>query len=237
MNHLVAIVAAAGVGSRMNADRPKQYLELLGKTILEHTIELLLSHHAIARVVVALHADDRYFSTLSLVNDQRIHVVVGGDNRADSVLAALQYVNQHQLSKWVLVHDAARPCVQHDDIDKLINAVLMQPQEKALAGGILAAPVCDTMKRSDEEQRIKQTIERQRLWHALTPQLFNSDVLEQALTQALAKQIEITDESSAMEWFGLSPKIVQGRRDNLKITQQEDLALAEFYLNKMKGIL
>ncbi|HEJ2458173.1 TPA: 2-C-methyl-D-erythritol 4-phosphate cytidylyltransferase [Vibrio cholerae] len=229
MNNMTAIVPAAGVGSRMQADRPKQYLTLLGKTVLEHTIEHLLEHPHIEHVVVAVSADDPYFANLSLAHHPRVIRVDGGKERADSVLSALEYVCQHRLSEWVLVHDAARPCVTHADITQLITTALAHP-----IGAILASPVRDTMKRGDHLQQIEHTVDRTALWHALTPQMFRSQSLRERLFAALQQQVTITDEASAFEWRGEKPALVAGRADNLKITQPEDLALAEFYLSRNK---
>ncbi|MEZ9233711.1 2-C-methyl-D-erythritol 4-phosphate cytidylyltransferase [Vibrio amylolyticus] len=226
---IIAIVPAAGVGSRMKADRPKQYLSINDKTILEHTVALLLSHPKIDQVVIAVSEGDPYFSTLSIAKQANVIRVSGGKERADSVLSALQYVEENMLSSWALVHDAARPCVQLSDIDKLIDTALVHD-----VGAILACPVRDTMKRSDEQQNISVTVDRTALWHALTPQMFPTQLLNQALNQALEENAVITDEASAMERLGLSPALVNGRSDNIKITQPEDLALAEFYLNRNK---
>ena len=222
-----AIVPAAGVGSRMQADRPKQYLILHGHTVLEHTVEVLLRHPDVGQVVVAVSDNDPYFGSLALANHPRVVRVSGGKERADSVLSALDYVCQHQLSEWVLVHDAARPCVEHVDISQLIATA-----QTHTVGAILAAPVRDTMKRADGGQNIDHTVDRVALWHALTPQMFRAQPLMQALTQALAAQAVITDEASAFEWLGQKPALVAGRADNIKITQPEDLALAEFYLSR-----
>ncbi|EGU60094.1 2-C-methyl-D-erythritol 4-phosphate cytidylyltransferase [Vibrio nigripulchritudo ATCC 27043] len=227
-NGIVAIVPAAGVGSRMQADCPKQYLTISSKTILEHTLTLLLSHSEIEHVVVAISEGDEYFSELDVANHPKITRVAGGSERADSVLSGLKYVNEHFAStEWVLVHDAARPCVTHKDIDKLISECRSHS-----VGGILAAPVKDTMKRSDATNSIQKTVERKNLWHALTPQMFRCQDLKDALQDALEKGVAITDEASAMEWLGHQPLLVAGRSDNIKITQPEDLALAEFYLNR-----
>lgn len=224
---ITAIVPAAGVGSRMQADRPKQYLILHGHTVLEHTVEVLLRHPNVGQVVVAVSDNDPYFGSLALANHPRVVRVSGGKERADSVLSALDYVCQHQLSEWVLVHDAARPCVEHVDISQLIATA-----QTHTVGAILAAPVRDTMKRADGGQNIDHTVDRVALWHALTPQMFRAQPLMQALTQALAAQAVITDEASAFEWLGQKPALVAGRADNIKITQPEDLALAEFYLSR-----
>ncbi|EPT8450161.1 2-C-methyl-D-erythritol 4-phosphate cytidylyltransferase [Vibrio fluvialis] len=224
---ITAIVPAAGIGSRMQADRPKQYLILHGHTVLEHTVEVLLRHPDVGQVVVAVSDNDPYFGSLALANHPRVVRVSGGKERADSVLSALDYVCQHQLSEWVLVHDAARPCVDHADISQLIATA-----QTHTVGAILAAPVRDTMKRADGGQNIDHTVDRVALWHALTPQMFRAQSLMQALTQALAAQAVITDEASAFEWLGQKPALVAGRADNIKITQPEDLALAEFYLSR-----
>lgn len=225
---IVAVVPAAGVGSRMKADRPKQYLTINAITILEHTINKLLSHPQVSKVVVAVSEGDPYFPELSLSQHPDVVRVKGGNERADSVLSALNYIQESGLGEWVMVHDAARPCIQQDDIDKLIEAALSHP-----VGGILAAPVRDTMKRGADGQ-IDHTVERANLWHALTPQMFRTLPLQQALTEALEQGVSITDEASAFEWKGASPALVAGRSDNFKVTQPEDLALAEFYLSQNK---
>lgn len=227
---IVAIVPAAGVGSRMKADRPKQYLQINQKTVLEHTVEKLLRHSAVSHVVVAITDGDPYYPELSLALNPQVIRVAGGKERADSVLSALHYVEQHQLAEWVMVHDAARPCVDLVDIDRLIECALVNQ-----LGGILAAPVRDTMKRSNQNQEIDHTVDREALWHALTPQMFKTQMLTHALADALQQGVQITDEASAIEWLNHKPALVQGRSDNIKITQPEDLALAEFYLNRNEG--
>lgn len=227
---IVAIVPAAGVGSRMQADRPKQYLTIDGKTVLEHTVDKLLSHTLISRVIVAISEDDPYYPTLALSQREEVIRVPGGKERADSVLSGLSYVALHQLSEWVMVHDAARPCVRLQDIDSLVEQA-----QSHHCGAILASPVRDTMKRANGQQEIDHTVEREALWHALTPQMFKTEQLTQALSSALSEGVAITDEASALEWLGESPALVKGSADNIKITQPEDLALAEFYLTRNKG--
>lgn len=226
-NSFVAIVPAAGVGSRMKADRPKQYLVINGKTVLEHTVEKLLAHPQITHVVVAVSDDDPFYPELPMAQRDDVIRVSGGKERADSVLSGLRYVEQNQLSEWILVHDAARPCVRLEDIQKLIDISMLNN-----LGGILAVPVRDTMKRAGLDQRIDHTVEREALWHALTPQMFRTEQLTRALSSALQESVMITDEASALEWLGESPALVQGSGDNIKITQPEDLALAEFYLQR-----
>ncbi|ARP37292.1 2-C-methyl-D-erythritol 4-phosphate cytidylyltransferase [Vibrio syngnathi] len=228
LQSVIAVVPAAGVGSRMKADRPKQYLKINGKTILEHTIEKLLSHPQVSQIIVAISDDDPYYPELALNQNPKVVRVSGGSERADSVLSALNYIAEQKLSDWVMVHDAARPCVQLSDIDKLISGAMSHE-----VGAILAAPVRDTMKRGAQGQ-VEHTVDRADLWHALTPQMFRTKPLRNALSQALEQGVSITDEASAFEWKGLSPALIAGRSDNFKITQPEDLALAEFYLSQNK---
>ncbi|MDH6016170.1 2-C-methyl-D-erythritol 4-phosphate cytidylyltransferase [Vibrio splendidus] len=228
LQSVIAVVPAAGVGSRMKADRPKQYLQIHGKTILEHTVEKLLSHPQVSKIVVAVSDDDPYYPELPLNLNPLVIRVSGGTERADSVLSALDYIAQQQLNDWVMVHDAARPCIQLSDIDKLISGAMTHD-----VGAILATPVRDTMKRGAQGQ-IEHTVDRVDLWHALTPQMFRSKPLRKVLSEALQQGVSITDEASAFEWKGLSPALIAARSDNFKITQPEDLALAEFYLSQNK---
>ncbi len=218
----IAVVPAAGVGARMGAAIPKQYLTLQGKTVIEHTLTVLLSHPRIAQVVVALGPQDDWFADLPVAQEPSLLRVAGGKERADSVLAGLQLCQDYN---WVLVHDAARPCLTHADIDSLINTAL-----KSEHGAILGCQVRDTMKRTDADGNIIATVEREQLWHALTPQMFPVALLTDALTKGLAAAGNITDEASAIEYLGLSPKMVVGRADNIKITRPEDMPLAELYL-------
>ncbi|MBL0513938.1 MULTISPECIES: 2-C-methyl-D-erythritol 4-phosphate cytidylyltransferase [Aeromonas] len=222
---LTAIVPAAGIGSRMGADCPKQYLTLAGKTILEHTLGCLLSHPAIARVIVALAPHDRWFETLAVAADPRVLRVEGGSERAYSVLNALHVAE----GKWVLVHDAARPCLTQGDLDALIASAM------ACDGAILGSRVRDTMKRTDGAGNIVATVEREQLWHALTPQMFPTGNLKRALEEGLALGALITDEASAMERAGFTVKMVEGRADNIKVTRPEDLSLAELFLQQQSA--
>ncbi|MBM0493299.1 2-C-methyl-D-erythritol 4-phosphate cytidylyltransferase [Aeromonas jandaei] len=219
---LTAIVPAAGIGSRMGAECPKQYLQLAGKTILEHTLERLLAHPAIGQVIVALAPHDRWFDTLPVAQDERILRVEGGAERAFSVLNALHVAQ----GEWVLVHDAARPCLTHGDLDALIATAMTS------GGAILGSRVRDTMKRSDAAGNIIATVEREQLWHALTPQMFPSGPLRRALEEGLALGATITDEASAMERAGFAVRMVEGRADNIKVTRPEDLSLAGLFLSQ-----
>ncbi|MEZ8029891.1 2-C-methyl-D-erythritol 4-phosphate cytidylyltransferase [Enterovibrio norvegicus] len=223
VSDVVAIVPAAGVGKRMRAACPKQYLTINDKTLLEHTVHYLLAHPSISQVVVAIGAEDEYFQDTSLVNDERVIVTTGGRERADSVLAGLKVTN----ATWVMVHDAARPCVRHDDIDALILAATEHED-----GALLASPVRDTMKRGNRENGVDSTVCREQLWHALTPQMFKRESLFTALESALARSLAVTDEASAIEFAGGSPKLVVGHADNIKVTQPEDLVLAAFFLTQ-----
>ena len=223
---LVAVVPAAGIGSRMQSECPKQYLKLGGKTLLEHALESLLIHPAVSRIIVAISPDDPYFSSLPIASDARISVVQGGKERADSVLAGLNVVSS---AHWVLVHDAARPCLHPDDLNRLLAIT-----STSKVGGILAAPVRDTMKRAEPgKEAIAHTVDREALWHALTPQLFPLTLLRECLTRALQEGATITDEASALEYCGYHPDLVIGRSDNIKVTRPEDLALAAFYLTQL----
>jgi len=218
---LAAVVPAAGVGKRMGAGCPKQYLRLGDRTVLEHTLQKLLDYPAIEQVVVVLHPEDEQFNLLPLSRHARLTAVTGGAERADSVLAGLLAVEQ----EWVMVHDAARPAITHGDLDKLLKAASRHDD-----GAILAMPVKDTMKRADVHGMIEATVDRERLWHALTPQLFPTLALRQAITGALAAGVAVTDEASAMEWCGYRPRLVEGRSDNIKLTRPEDLELMAWYL-------
>ncbi|AKD38956.1 2-C-methyl-D-erythritol 4-phosphate cytidylyltransferase [Pasteurella multocida subsp. multocida OH4807] len=225
---IVAVVPAAGVGSRMRADKPKQYLQIHGKTILEHTLSVLLTYPLIEKIVLAVAPQDPYISRLSLLTHPKIQVVEGGENRADSVLNGINAVRkaaQHATDFWVMVHDAARPCLTHQDLDKLV-------QVDDENGAILATPVTDTIKRTLDNLHIQHTEDRSQLWLAHTPQFFPVETLAQALEHALAQGVSVTDEASAMEFAGYRPHLVAGRSDNIKVTRPEDLALAEFYLTR-----
>jgi 2-C-methyl-D-erythritol 4-phosphate cytidylyltransferase len=214
----------------MCADRPKQYLKINGTTVLEHTVNKLLSHRLIAKVVIAISEGDEHFTKLDLVRNPDVIRVIGGSERADSVLSALRYVANNFSTEWVIVHDAARPCFQLDDVDALIDVSL-----KNHIGGILASPVTDTIKRGDTSGLIEHTIDRRDMWHAFTPQMFKVKLLFNALLDALDSGVSITDEASALEWTGAKPELVKGQTSNIKITQPEDLALAAFYISQDKG--
>ena len=220
---IIAVLPAAGVGPRTQADMNNHYLTRLGKTQPEHTLDVMLSYPAVSKIILAVSKDDPYISTLSL--DPKIQLVEGGTTRAESVLNGLNAIAEK--NAWVLVHDAARPCLQHADIDKLLAIEDKQ-------GAILAIPVTDTIKRADNQQCIVKTEDRSQLWQAMTPQFFPVDILRDALSTGIQQGANITDEASAIELAGFRPHLVAGRSDNLKVTRPEDLALAEFYLTRNK---
>ncbi|KAA6208613.1 2-C-methyl-D-erythritol 4-phosphate cytidylyltransferase [Avibacterium paragallinarum] len=225
LREIIAVVPAAGIGSRMQADKPKQYLKIQEKTILEHTLEVLIHYPAISQIIVAVTSSAPYLAEINLLNHSKIQLVEGGKTRAESVLNGLQQI-KNNANTWVMVHDAARPCLTHQDLDKLL-------QINDINGAILAIPVVDTIKRANSSLQIQQTEDRSQLWLAQTPQFFPTQTLKHALQQALANDFTITDEASAMELMGFRPQLIPARSDNIKITRPEDLALAEFYLSRL----
>lgn len=215
-----AVIPAAGVGSRMRADRPKQYLTLAGRSILEHTLECFLDHPHLLGLVLSLAADDPYWPQLPCAQDPRIQRANGGAERVDSVFNALLRLEElgAQADDWVLVHDAARPNLARADLDNLLGALANDP-----VGGLLAVPARDTLKRAGEDGRVRETIDRSVVWQAYTPQMFRLGALQHALADAQVAGVAVTDEASAIEWAGQAPRLIEGRADNLKITRPEDL--------------
>ena len=215
-----ALIPAAGIGSRMRADRPKQYLQLAGKSIIEHTLACFLDHPQLRAVVVSLAVDDPYWPTLGCASDPRIQRADGGNERADSVLSGLLRLSElgAQEQDWVLVHDAARPNLARSDLDLLLAELADDP-----VGGLLAVPARDTLKRAGADGRVQATIDRLIIWQAFTPQMFRLGELQHALADALIAGQVITDEASAIEWAGQAPRLIEGRADNLKVTRPEDL--------------
>jgi 2-C-methyl-D-erythritol 4-phosphate cytidylyltransferase len=210
----------------MGSDLPKQYLELAGATVLEHSLLALLASDRIAGVVVALHPRDERAAQLSVMNDPRIHTTEGGEQRSDSVLAGLDALAPLAgESDWVLVHDAARPCLSQADLENLIDRVLGDG-----VGGILAEPVVDTVKLADANGLVQRTLDRDSLWRAQTPQMFRLDALRNALQAASEQGQAVTDEASAMELAGEPVQLVAASPHNLKVTVAADLELAALYL-------
>ena len=216
------VIPAAGVGARMQADRPKQYLLLAGRSILEHTLDCFLDHPGLKGLVVCLAATDPYWPELACATDPRIQRADGGRERADSVLSgsrALAGLGAKD-QDWVLVHDAARPNLAREDLQRLLEALADDP-----VGGLLALPARDTLKRAQPDGRVLETVDRSHVWQAFTPQMFRFGALQQALSSALKEGATITDEASAIELSGLAPRLIEGRADNLKVTRPEDLQL------------
>ncbi|NQY51428.1 MAG: 2-C-methyl-D-erythritol 4-phosphate cytidylyltransferase [Piscirickettsiaceae bacterium] len=229
-----AVIPAAGIGSRMRADRPKQYLDLEGKTILELTLERLALHPNIDSIILAIAKHDPWWPDVNLGIDCPIYVITGGQRRSDSVLNALSALDKNITANdpWILVHDAARPCVRHQDIDNML-AKLCQYQ----VGVVLGIPVRDTIKLVNMNDEIKKTVCRYNLWRASTPQIFRLRALMRSLQSAKQRKIIVTDDASAMELNGIYPKMIEGAQDNIKITVLKDLELANLYLQQQrKGI-
>jgi 2-C-methyl-D-erythritol 4-phosphate cytidylyltransferase len=225
---LWAVVPAAGGGARMRAARPKQYLPLLGRAMLLHTLERLGRYPRLRGMVVGIAADDAFWPTLATEIPNLLTTYVGGAERAQTVLNGLRALQPYAAPKdWVLVHEAARPCVRHADIETLLLAIAGHAD-----GGLLALPLSDTVKRADHNGCSQETVARSGLWRALTPQVFRLTALRDALESAIAEGVEITDEASAMEYSGARPRLVPGHADNIKITVPADLALAELFLRE-----
>lgn len=223
-----AIVPAAGSGSRFGAEKPKQYLELLGRPLIFHTLAVLTAHPEIDRVWVVLSPDDDWWRRYdwSPLGSRLETLRCGGATRAESVgngLRAAAMVADDD--DWVLVHDAARPCLSAAMLEALFDELANDP-----VGGLLAVPVADTLKRADAEQRVAVTEPRDGLWQAQTPQMFRYGQLQ----NALANCQEVTDEASAIEMAGARPKLVRGDASNLKVTYPADLALAAMILRARK---
>ncbi len=223
-----AVVPAAGIGTRMGGDTPKQYLPLLGRPIIVHTLARLCNHPRISGVVVALAADDRWWPKIRTQFARAPLMAAGGDQRRDSVLSGLDTLSEHASNEdWVLVHDAVRPCLRAEDIDRLIDELSADE-----VGGLLATPVKDTMKRVSGDNRVRETFSRESLWHAQTPQMFRLGALRDAIRLTIDEDRDVTDEAQAMELTGARPRLVRGHEDNIKITRPEDLKLAEMFLSR-----
>lgn len=221
-----AVLPAAGTGSRMGGDLPKQYMQVAGATLLEHSLRALLNCEQLAGVVVALHAGDSRAAALAVFQDPRVQTVIGAEQRSGSVLAGLDALASTAAPQdWVLVHDAARPCLQLQDIARLIAAVTASG-----TGGILAEPIVDTVKQTTHNALVVRTLDRATLWRAQTPQMFRLDELRRALAQVQERGLAVTDEASAMEMAGYPVQLIAASAGNLKVTVAADLPLAAWYL-------
>jgi 2-C-methyl-D-erythritol 4-phosphate cytidylyltransferase len=223
-----AVVPAAGVGRRTGLDRPKQYVELAGRPLLAWTLERLLAHPRLAGAMVVLADDDRHWPGWTTIAGKPVRTCVGAGDRAGSVrngLAAL--AGDVAVADWVLVHDAARPCLAQDALDELISRGCAHP-----VGALLALPVADTLKQANAREESIGSLPREQVWRAQTPQLFRYGELCAALDRARADGAAVTDEAGALERLGRLPLLVPGRASNLKVTTAEDLALAAWYLQQ-----
>ena len=223
------IMPASGKGSRMSTPLPKQYLMLdNGSTILDQSLQTLLSMKQISGCVIAISEDDEHFAMSPFsYHDKILATTIGGDERFHSVLNALnELVKFAGEDDWALVHDAVRPCIKKKDVERLIKVVDNNP-----VGGILATSIVDTLKMTKDEH-IVSTVNRNNLFHAQTPQMFRIGILKRALEEALLDKVHITDEAEAIERLGYSIKIIPNSKSNIKITHTDDLRLANYYLNK-----
>lgn len=223
------VVPAAGAGRRAGSGAPKQYRPLLGKPMLLRTMERLALHPRVAGLVVALAERDRHWGGWVSCMGKPVRTCTGGAERADSVRAGLACIaDSERPDAWVMVHDAARPCLSHREIDRLLRQGTRHP-----VGALLALPVRDTVKRADADGNVTETVSRENLWRALTPQLFRLGELRAALDAALADPARggsLTDEASAIELQGKKPLLVEGCDENLKVTSAQDLVRAEAIL-------
>lgn len=225
MAALWCVVPAAGRGTRVGGDCPKQYLPLAGRALILHTLDRLAAHPDIAGLMVVLAPHDPYWPGLDALNGKAVCTTTGGAERPDSVLAGLRALPPEVAADdFVLVHDAARPCVREADITRLIDAA------RASDGGLLGAPLRDTLKRADERGCSALTEPRDQRWRAFTPQMFRRGQLVSALEAARGQGVMVSDESMAMERAGFAPRLVEGSEDNIKVTTAADFALAEFLL-------
>ena len=230
MSQFFALIPAAGSGSRMGHQLPKQYLPLVEKPMIYHALRTLVNCSKITRVFVILAPDDNVWVRYDWteLKDKLVVEYCGGDARAESVLNGLIAMQSSGIvaeDDWVLVHDAARPCLSAPQLDQLINELSYDG-----VGGLLAIPVADTLKRADSDHRVTSTEPRERLWQAQTPQMFRFNLLNDALSKV--DSCQITDDASAIEALGLKPRLVLSDAYNFKVTYPQDLALAELILQK-----
>ena len=230
MPRYFALIPAAGSGTRLGGETPKQYLEIDGKCLLAHAAASLLAAPRIVKTFIVTLPGDPYAERITAMPGLEAALVVpcGGATRAQTVLNGLRAIEKHGVldNDWVLVHDAARPCLSVAALNRLIDEIGTD-----VVGGLLAVPVADTIKRGDEYQRATATVPRADLWHAQTPQMFRAGTLRNALLDATLENI--TDEASAIETAGMRPKLVMGERSNIKVTYRDDLPLVEWLLERL----
>ena len=226
MKSIWAVVPAAGSGRRLGGEIPKQYREIAGAPLMEHTLRALLASPDVRGIVVALDPSDRRADAINSLADVRVQTVAGGAERAHSVLAGLDLLAEDASDEdWVLVHDAARPCLPLESLTALIDCARAEGE-----GAILAAPVSDTLKQVDDTARVTRTVDRSVLWRAQTPQLFPLIKLRRALRQCLEEIGDVTDEAMAMEWADETVHVVEGPPSNIKVTVEADLAYVDMIL-------
>ena len=223
MPRYYALIPAAGSGSRFGAETPKQYLNLLNKPLIYHALLTLCRCADVAEVWVAISPGDAWWASFdwSALGAKLRMVRCGGATRSETVSNTLKLMDQLSDQDWVLVHDAVRPCLSAENLARLCAELADDA-----VGGLLAAPLADTLKRSDAEQRVIETLPRDALWQAQTPQMFRYGLLR----SALSSNHLLTDEASAIETLGLKPRLVRADASNLKVTFPADLRLAEWIL-------
>lgn len=228
-NKYIALLPAAGVGQRFGAKTPKQYVYLAQKPVLQHTLDIFAQNSRIEHIAIIISANDDYFAKMIRLPENAAVYRVGGETRAQTVFNGVKTLLQHEIAHdedWILVHDAARCCLPQAALMRLLDANVGE------AGGLLAIPVSDTLKRQNEQQCVEKTVSRAALWQAQTPQMFQAALLQRAMqTGDLA---EMTDEASAIERLGLQPLLVEGDSRNFKLTHPEDAFLAELLLTQDK---
>ena len=226
MNNFVAIIPAAGDSSRYSGEVPKQFLKVDGRTVLELSIKPLLNFSECLGVCVLVPPQDQYHKALEITDNPKIFVVEGGTSRIDSVAKGVKFWQQSELSyDYILIHDAARPCLRSSDIQQLLDSI-----DDEVDGVVLGIPCSDTIKKvSAKGSLILNTLDRSKLWRAFTPQIFRKEVLQKnALEENIEK--EFTDEASLVEANGGKLKMVKGFEDNIKLTFPEDLGLVKSIL-------
>jgi len=226
---LVVIIPAAGFGQRMQSDTPKQYLTIQNQTLLEITVNKFLSYAPTGLIVLALQPGDQYCYQLPCCESEKVIIVDGGAERANSVFNALKFLYDSGLGNdiAVMVHDAARPCITHEDLNRLMEH-FSERQQPCLLG----SPVVDTLQRIDGADEVQGVVDRRNIMRAFTPQMARFVDLYQTLSKALEQGNLVTDEVSALTRCGMNVKVIRGREDNIKVTHPADLALAEFYLSQ-----
>jgi len=230
MPKVFAMVLAAGQGTRIGDAVPKQYLPVAGKPMMFHSIEALAAVSRIERLFVVLAPLDRHWGQhdWSALPEKVDAAFCGGAHRAESVLNTLKHIESRVgADDWVLVHDAARPCIMTELVEQFLDEIGEDP-----IGGLLAMPLADTLKRADEDQRVTQTVSRAGLWRAQTPQLFRYSVLR----KGIEKTPLATDESEAVESLGHSPRLAEGENSNIKVTFAEDIVIAELILEQKNRV-